>query len=229
MKPPRVTLMVATALLLGFVGGNALAGGTGESSSSEPTPTPTTPAPLLPPHGPGPSTERGGMPAGFSDDEAGARAAAMTYASASQRWLYLDDAGVEAAVSAISTPVAGPRLTREVLEEVRVARESLWRTPGRVWWIVRPLAVEVETFTPERARVAVWTVTVLSASDVALPQSDWTTVTVDLAWHDGDWRVDDIADAPGPTPMLGPRDQPWQPEPFDDALAGFERVEVGEA
>ncbi|MGH9031756.1 MAG: hypothetical protein ACRDZV_06460 [Acidimicrobiia bacterium] len=168
------------------------------------------------------------MPAGFSHDEMGAQAAAMTYAAASQRWLYLDDAAVEAAVVAISTPTAAPRLAREVLDEVRVARESLSQTPGRVWWIVRPLAVDVEAFTPERARVAVWTVTVLSASDVALPQSDWTTVTLDLAWHEGDWRVDRTADAPGPTPMLGPRDQPWQPEPFDDALAGFERVEVGE-
>lgn len=165
---------------------------------------------------------------GFSRDVAGARAAAMTFASASQRWLYLEDVEVEASVAAVSTPVAAPALAREVLDEVRVARESLSNSPGRVWWIVRPLAVDVDAYTPDRARVVVWTVTVLSASDVALPQSDWTTVTVDLAWHDGDWRVDAIADVPGPTPMLGPRDQPWQPEPFDDALDGFERVDVGE-
>jgi hypothetical protein len=167
------------------------------------------------------------MPVGFSRDEAGARAAAMTYAAASQRWLYLDDGAVNAAVAAIATPSAAPALARDVLDDVRMARESLATSAGRVWWFVRPLAVNVETYTPARARVAVWTVTVLSASDVALPQSDWTTVTIDLAW-DGDWRVDAITDEPGPTPMLGPRDQPWQPEPFDDALDGFERVDIGE-
>lgn len=226
--PARIALAVVTALAIGFVGGSALAGGTGESVASVPTPTATASPPAVSPRGSGPTSERAGMPVGFAHDEAGARAAAMTFAAASQRWLYLEDAAVEAAVAAISTPTAAPRLAREVLDEVRVARESLSQTPGRVWWIVRPLAVDVEAFAPDRATVAVWTVTVLSASDVALPQSDWTTVTLDLAWHDGDWRVDGTADAPGPTPMLGPRDQPWQPEPFDDALAGFERVEVGE-
>jgi hypothetical protein len=75
----------------------------------------------------------------------------------------------------------------------------------------------------------VWTVSVLSAADVALPQADWLTVSVDLVWEAEDWRVDDVRDAPGPTPMLGVRDQPWQPEPFADTLAGFERLgdEVG--
>lgn len=228
MKPARVALVAVLALVTGVVAGHLLGGSASDVSPAVASPTTTSPSRTVSAHGPGPSGERGGMPAGFSHDEAGARAAAMTYASASQRWLYLDDAGVEAAVAAISTPVAAPRLTREVVDEVRAARESLSQTPGRVWWIVRPLAVDVEAFAPDRARVAVWTVTVLSASDVALPQSDWTTVTLELAWHDDDWRVDEIADAPGPTPMLGPRDQPWQPEPFDDALAGFERVEVGE-
>jgi hypothetical protein len=33
-----------------------------------------------------------------------------------------------------------------------------------------------------------------------------------------------IDDTVGPTPMSGVRDEPWQPEPFDDALDGFERV-----
>lgn len=227
MKLFRLALLVATCLVVGFAAADVLGDSDAGVSAPQSVTTTTASQPAVA-TGPGPSGERGGMPAGFSRDEAGARAAAMAYASASQRWLYLDDAGVEAAITAIATPVAAPRLAREVVAEVRVARESLAQTPGRVWWIVRPLAVDLDSVTSDRARVAVWTVTVLSASDVALPQSDWTTVTLDLVWQDGDWRVDEIADASGPTPMLGPRDQPWQPEPFDDALAGFERVDVGE-
>ena len=69
-----------------------------------------------------------------------------------------------------------------------------------------------------------WVVTILSAADVAMPQSEWRTVTLELRWERGDWRVDGITDVAGPTPMVGPRDRPWAPEPFADALAGFVRV-----
>lgn len=228
MKRAHLVAAIAGAVILGFVGGMALADG---SASSQPAPAAPSSADVpveVARSAPGPTTARAGMPAGFAHDEAGARAAAMAHASASQRWLYLDDAGVEAAVAAIATPTAAPGLVREVLAEVRTARESLSTAAGRVWWVVRPLAVRVESYTPDRARIAVWSVTVLSAADVALPQSDWLTVTVELVWLDGDWRVDAVTDTAGPTPMVGPRDQPWQPEPFDDALAGFARVEVGE-
>lgn len=226
MRAARVAAIGLAALVVGVTAGLAVNRGS-EAPAAAAVPAPEPAARATVSTGPGPSSTSGGMPIGFAHDEAGARAAAMAYASASQRWLYLSDEDVELAVAAISTEVAGPGLTREVLEEVRVARESLAASAGRVWWIVRPVAVRVETYAAQRARVAVWTVTVLSASDVALPQSDWVTATVDLAWERGDWRVDGIVDVPGPTPMIGPRDDPWQPEPFDDALAGFERVNVG--
>jgi hypothetical protein len=153
--------------------------------------------------------------------------AAMAYASAPQRWMYLDDAGVASAVDAIATTAAAPRLTTDVLDEVRVAREGLTAAAGPVWWLVRPLATNVVTQRDGYARVSVWVVTILSAADVAMPQSEWRTVTLELRWERGDWRVDGITDVAGPTPMVGPRDRPWAPEPFADALTGF--VRVGEA
>lgn len=172
----------------------------------------------------GPTGERAGMEVGFARSEAGARAAAVSYATASQRWLYMTDDEIGAALTAIGTPAAAPRLADEVVAEVAVARDGLAASPGRVWWIVRHLAARLDAYTDLRARVSVWTVTVLSAPGVALPQADWLTVTVYLEWHGGDWRVAAVDDEPGPTPMVGVRDQPWQPAPFDDALEGFERV-----
>lgn len=157
--------------------------------------------------------------------EEGARAAAIAYATASQDWLYLTDADVERAVLAIATPAAGRDLSRETVTELRTAREALAKSPGRVWWLVRPLASRVERFDGETARVVVWTVTILSASDVALPQADWMRVAVDLVSVDGSWRVQAIAETPGPTPMTGAKDRPWQPEPFDASLDGFDRVD----
>ncbi|MDZ7734498.1 MAG: hypothetical protein U5R31_16745 [Acidimicrobiia bacterium] len=95
-----------------------------------------------------------------------------------------------------------------------------------VWWLVRPLAWRVETFSPSGATVAVWrAVTVLSAQEVAAPQAEWVTVTIDLAWVEGDWRVDAVRDTAGPTPQTGPNDQPWDAVPFDEALEGFTRID----
>jgi hypothetical protein len=158
-------------------------------------------------------------------DAAGAREAALATVAAAQRWLYLNDSQLESEVRAVATPEAADRLVREELEQVSVARASLATSPGRVWWVVRPLAWRADTATRDTARVSVWTLTVLSAADVALPQADWLTVTVDLKWSNGRWLVDAIRDQPGPTPATGLRDEPWQPEPFDDALSGFSRID----
>ncbi|MEI2815855.1 MAG: hypothetical protein V9E99_05295 [Microthrixaceae bacterium] len=84
--------------------------------------------------------------AGFARDENGAVAAAVAYATAPQRWLYLTDEEIAAAVTEIATPAAGPHLADEVVADVSAARERLVRSPGRVWWLVRPLAWRVESF-----------------------------------------------------------------------------------
>lgn len=168
---------------------------------------------------PGPGSVR------YPNDETGAAAAAVDYASAPQDWLYLDDDQIAAAVAEIASPSAVGRLTDEVLADVGAARTGLGASPGRVWWLVRPLAWRVEQVSVSEATVAVWVVTVLSAQEVAAPQAEWVTVTVELAWIDGTWRVDAVRDTPGPTPMVGPDDEPWQALHFDEALDGFTRID----
>jgi len=187
-----------------------------ESSSARPT---------APANEPGPAGEAAGVPVGFGDDEPGAVAAALAYATASQRWLYFTDAEIEAAVTEIATPVAAPRLVDDVIADVTMARDQLTRSQGPVWWLVRPLAWRVEHFSTTESRVSVWTITILSAAGVAAPQSEFLTVTLDLSRVDGDWRVDGVRDTPGPTPITGPRDQPWDAEPFAESLKGFTRID----
>lgn len=173
----------------------------------------------------GPSVEAAGVAVGFAADEPGAVAAAVAYATASQRWLYFTDDEIKAAIAEIATPVAAPRMTEDVVADISMARGHLTQSQGRIWWLVRPLAWRVEHFREAEARVSVWTITILSAAGVAAPQSEFVTVTLDLAWVDGDWRVDGVRDAPGPTPITGPQDQPWDAEPFDQALDGFTRID----
>lgn len=173
----------------------------------------------------GPVAVEAGVPVGFAPTEEGAVAAALVYASASQRWLYFDDVEIAAAVAVLATPAAVEALTAEVVAEITMARDQLAASSGRVWWLVRPMATRVEFFTEVAARVSVWTVTVLSATGVAVPQAEWLTVMVDLKWSGGDWRVDGVRSTPGPTPILSPKDEPWTADRFDGGLDGFTRVD----
>lgn len=158
-------------------------------------------------------------------DERSAAAAGVEYATGPQQWLYLTDEEVEAAVRALAAPDRADDLADAVVEDIRDAREGLSGSSGPVWWIVRPLAVHVEDLSEDRATVKVWVVTVLSARDVAAPQAEWRTISLNLVWADDAWKVDAIRDTPGPTPMIGPGDRPWDAVPFDDALESFERLD----
>lgn len=153
--------------------------------------------------------------------------AALQLVAAPQRWLYLNDDQLASAVRAVSSPRAADRLVADVTADVTPVRDALRQSAGPVWWVVRPLAWRIEALSSDGASVLVWAVSILSAADVAVPQSDWFTIHLDLERVDGQWLLVATSDEPGPTPQLGGRDEAWQPEPFDDALGGFTRV--GEA
>lgn len=157
-------------------------------------------------------------------DPAGALDTALDLASAPQTWLYLDDEELERQVRDVAAVASADALVEEVLGEVGAVRDALLSSPGRVWWIVRPLAWRVDSESERRAQVSVWAVSVLSAADVAMPQSEWQTTTFDLIFEGDDWKLVDTRETPGPTPQIGGRDSLWEPEPFDDALDGFTRV-----
>ncbi len=173
------------------------------------------------PSGPAAAEEVAGLDA---DETSTALDAALALATAPQAWLYLDDTELERQVRAVAAAASADALVEEVLGEVGAVRDALLSSPGRVWWIVRPLAWRVDSVSERRAQVSVWTVSVLSAADVAMPQSEWQTTTFDLVLEGDEWKLVDSRENPGPSPQLGGRDSFWEPEPFDDALDGFTRV-----
>lgn len=234
--PKRSTVIVAAIAVAVLISGVIITrvtadGGSRNHDSVEHTAASaaTRPRAAAGPGGPGgPTLERSGLDGGFAKDKPGAAAAAVAYATAPQRWLYFTDDEIRSAVGEIATPAAAPRMVDDVVSDVTMAREQLGQSTARIWWLVRPLAYLVEDQGPTQARVSVWVITILAAEEVAAPQTEFMTVTVDLAWVDGDWRVDSIRDTPGPTPITGPHDQPWDAEPFDRSLDGFTRLD-GEA
>jgi hypothetical protein len=214
-RRPTVVAGVAV-LVVGFVAGALMLGGrqAGDVNPSSGTATSNT------------TDASPGMPVddGGNSIEKTVEEAAIEYATASQQWLYLTDEEIEAEVRRIAAPATADRLVEETVGELGLARDGLMQSAGGVWWFVRPLAVKTVSVSDTRAEVSVWVVTVLSAADVAVPQADWATLDLVLVNRGDEWLLESIDDEVGPTPISGVRDDPWEPEPFDDALDGFVRI-----
>jgi hypothetical protein len=214
--------LLAVGIFLAGMAANRLL--TPPSANQEPSSTAPAHTEAAPARQNSESTSDGESTSDDDHSEAGAVRAALDLAAAPQAWLYLTDAAIETAVRHVATFDDSDRLVGDIVGDVAVVRDALTRSAGPVWWVVRPLASRVDAYTPDRAQVSVWTVTVLSAADVAMPQSDWFVTSLDLRWESGGWRLAATSESRGPTPQLGGRDEAWEPEPFDDALAGFQRV-----
>jgi hypothetical protein len=70
----------------------------------------------------------------------------------------------------------------------------------RLVWIEAPLTATLIDSGAASASVDVWTVSILGAPDVGLPQQVWRTVHVDLELIDGRWLVSAATADAGPAP-----------------------------
>jgi hypothetical protein len=223
----RAAAVVAAVALLAMVAGAALRGAGEQPRTMAPTGQEATVSPGdggRAEDAVGARTQPGGAGAGFARDEAGAVAAAVSYATAAQNWLYLSEEQVAESAGAVALPAARDRLVGELVDQVGLLRDELVETTGTVWFVMAPLATRVDSYSPGRAVVRVWLVRVLSADGVAVPQSGWQTLRFELAWHGGDWRIADTAEVEGPTPQLEAGLQPWSARYLDQELEGFTRI-----
>jgi hypothetical protein len=225
----RAAAVVAAVALVAMVAGGALRGAGEQPHTTAPT---GQEAAVSADDGDGGGAEEaaaartqpGDVGAGFARNEAGAVAAAVSYATAAQNWLYLSDEQVADSAGAAAVPAVRDRLVGELVDQVGLLRDELVETTGTVWFVMAPLATRVDSYSPGRAVVRVWLVRVLSADGVAVPQSGWQTLRFELAWHGGDWRIADTAEVEGPTPQLEAGLQPWSARYFDQELEGFTRI-----
>jgi len=227
-----MVLVVAAVALVAMLAGAGLRGAADPAPPTAPVPAPADHAVAAgsederPSTGPGPWAAAGGVGVGFSRDEAGALAAAVSYATAPQVWLYRSDAQVTASFEVLASEDAEDDLVDQVVEDAGLLRAEVSKASGTVWFVVAPLATKVETFTEDRAVVRVWLVRVLSADGVAVPQSGWATLTLDLSWERGDWRLASVDESEGPTPQVEAGSQPWAADYLGGELDGFRRVGV---
>lgn len=174
----------------------------------------------------GPAREADGIPAGFARSREGARAAGIAYtATLAQRLLYLEPHEAEAAMRTVAATASSDALASKAASDLTSVREPLSQGTGATWWVVQPLAIKVEAYSGERARVSVWLVRVLSRTGVVVPQSSWLTESVDLVWERGDWRLWSSTTTPGPSPVLDGSDMPASASALDADLVGFELLD----
>ncbi|MEW6473503.1 MAG: hypothetical protein AB1679_14635 [Actinomycetota bacterium] len=170
---------------------------------------------------PGPLRFESGVPVGYARTREGAVAAAVSFMATGEALLGMSPVEVRAAVRAMATGDAEGALLAETTSRLAAARAALAGTDAPVEYRQAAVAVRVDSFDRERARVAVWNVGVLSREGVAPPQAGWAVSTFDLAWERGDWKVAAETIEPGPAPVTNEAVAPASAAELRSRLAGF--------
>jgi hypothetical protein len=162
-----------------------------------------------------------GIPPRFARSRAGAMAAAAAYVTTGQRLLDMDPFAAERAVRRIAANAYADRFAAETMRQLAAARQALDGGSGPIVYRQAVVAHRVEAFDPERARVAIWNVGVLTREGVAPPQASWAISSFDLVWEDDDWRISAETIVPGPAPILDDSAPPATTAQYIAELDGF--------
>ncbi|MEU3610137.1 hypothetical protein AB0E83_32565 [Streptomyces sp. NPDC035033] len=211
------SLLTAVGVVVLLVAAIAFANRGGDPA--DPSPSSGTPGrAATAPTGTRPVTGTNGtVPTGYAHDEQGAQSAAANYAVALGSVDMFQKGPREALVRAVYAPdVADARvadlgkaygdktfLSRIGLREDGTAPEGLTFVAR-----VTPVGAKVESYSPDRATVSVWTSSLFGLAGEASqnPVSEaWYTDVFELRWVDGDWKITDSRQKDGPVPVA--RDQ----------------------
>ncbi|MGW1005343.1 hypothetical protein [Streptomyces sp. NPDC002520] len=159
-------------------------------------------------------TKSGGIPSGFAHTEGGAQSAAANYS-----------------VVLVSADILKPARRNEIVRQVFVANQQASLTDkfdkaysrqflssigldangnaaaGQTYVSrTAPIGTKTTSYSGTAATVEVWCTGVFgTAGDRSTNPvtSDWFTLTLQLSWSDGDWKVDSFSQKDGPAPVPG--------------------------
>ncbi|MGW2495929.1 hypothetical protein ACWCV2_15705 [Streptomyces pseudogriseolus] len=200
-----VVLLIAAIAFANRGGGDS----DGEEGADSPKAAATAPSGEKPV-----SAGAAGIPAGFAHDRQGAESAAANYA-----------------VALVSADILKPDRRAEIVRQVFVADkqaslegrfdkayskeflssigldENGNAAPGDTYVSrTMPIGTKVSSYSDEDATVDVWCSGVFGTAGEKTTNpvtSDWFTMTLQLRWADGDWKVDSFAQKDGPAPVPG--------------------------
>ncbi len=153
----------------------------------------------------GPRAKRLDVPIGWSRDATGARSAAVSAVSLTGELARAGFITRSDMIRVLASRRYGPTLADLSAAQLDafiddLAGEGL--TPSQLLLQELPLTAVVESATANSATVQVWALLVAGGDRIGSPRQLWRTVTVELVWEDGDWKVDLWTVRPGPTPAL---------------------------
>jgi hypothetical protein len=171
------------------------------------------------------TSQKGGIPAGFSHDERGAQSAAANYAvalgSADIVKPGLRDGIVRQIFAPDQVATSEDKLNAAYSKDflAKVGLDAQGNAPAGLTYVSRTLPVGTNvikaTKNADAVTVDVWCTGVFGTAgdDSTNPVStDWFTMTLSLRWADGDWKIESFSQKDGPTPVSGDN----QISPSDD-------------
>jgi hypothetical protein len=162
-----------------------------------------------------------GLPVGFAHSRVGALAAAVSFVTQGERLLRLAPDAASAFLGAMAARETGAGFVEQQQANFDALRNAVARGSGPTLLRAAVAATRVDAYTARRARVRIWRVLVLSREGMTTPGEQWATVTYELVWQDGDWRVWSEDDAVGPSPSAT-ADPPASPSRLETTLVGFD-------
>ncbi|MDX2650030.1 hypothetical protein PV341_42030, partial [Streptomyces sp. PA03-1a] len=186
-------------------GGGSQSGGSSNGARSQPTsPTGTKPV----------NGKDAGIPTGYARTDQGAQSAAANYAVALGSDGMFDEARRHTIVAAIHAPEVVDRLQGDLdrayspgfLANVGLNEDG--SVPDGYTFVSRtvPVGTRVTGFSKNAATVEVWSTGLvgLAGEGSTKPVSQtWFTITEQLVWVDGDWRIETSGQKEGPAPVNG--------------------------
>lgn len=169
----------------------------------------------------GPTRLVAGVPAGFARTETGAVTAAASFVTTGQALVDMDPLAVEVAVRQMAAQTTADRQITMILADLRGLRDTLSAGSGPITFRQAALAARCDEFEPGRARVAVWSVGVLSREGIAAPQAGWRISAFDLVWERDDWRIETERITPGPSPTIDGSTVPATSTQLEVLLDGY--------
>lgn len=169
----------------------------------------------------GPTATVDGAPSGFARTEGGAVAAAASYVTTGQDLLDMDPLSAEQAIREMAAETTASQQVSTTLSDLRRVRDVLRSGTGPITYRQACLAVRVDRFEGDEARVSIWNVGILSREGVASPQAGWQTSVFDLIWERDDWRIRSEIVIPGPAPTIGASAVPATSAQLATQLDGF--------
>ncbi|WP_231607832.1 hypothetical protein [Streptacidiphilus albus] len=187
----------------GGSGGSGSGSGSGSGANASATaPTGTNPV----------TTSQDGIATGFPDTSEGAQSAAVNYSVAlGSSEMYATDSR-HAIVATVADPADQSALDGQMDPSYTslAARLGLQNGAGPAGqtFVSRtvPVGTKVDSYSDDHATVEVWSTGMigLAGTGSTNPVTQyWFTVTIQLHWTDGDWKVTSFSQKDGPTPVSG--------------------------